>query len=72
LDENDDDKERGQGKRQAEARTDSIIANATRMIAEGRQTFRFDTFGDESFFGVTRSSCTWQSKEPRWAGSDAE
>jgi hypothetical protein len=28
-----------------------IQASATQMIAEGRQTFRFDTFGDEAFWG---------------------
>jgi hypothetical protein len=28
-----------------------IIRNAARMISEGRQTFRFDTFGDEAFWG---------------------
>jgi hypothetical protein len=28
-----------------------IDANAERMMAEGRQTFRFDTFGDEAFWG---------------------
>ncbi len=27
------------------------IANAARMIAEGLHTFRFDTFGDEAFWG---------------------
>jgi hypothetical protein len=25
-------------------------ANAQRMLAEGKQTFRFDTFGDEAFW----------------------
>ncbi len=30
---------------------DQISANAERMLAEGRQTFRFDTFGDEAFWG---------------------
>ena len=30
---------------------DQIDVNAERMIAEGRQTFRFDTFGDEAFWG---------------------
>jgi hypothetical protein len=30
---------------------DGIAANARRMIEEGRQTFRFDTFGDEAFWG---------------------
>lgn len=28
-----------------------IESNADRMVAEGRQTFRFDTFGDEQFWG---------------------
>jgi hypothetical protein len=31
----------------------SIDANAKRMIAEGRHIFRFDTFGDEAFWGDT-------------------
>ena len=29
----------------------AIVANADAMIDEGRQTFRFDTFGDETFWG---------------------
>lgn len=28
-----------------------IVANANELIAEGRNTFRFDTFGDEVFWG---------------------
>src|ERR1044071_8180189 len=32
---------------QSERQTD---ANAERMLAEGKQTFRFDTFGDEAFW----------------------
>src|SRR5688572_29789946 len=28
-----------------------IDTNAQQMISEGRQTFRFDTFGDEAFWG---------------------
>ncbi len=32
---------------------DPIHANALRMLEEGRQTFRFDTFGDEAFWGDT-------------------
>jgi hypothetical protein len=28
-----------------------IVANATEFIEEGRDTFRFDTFGDEAFWG---------------------
>jgi hypothetical protein len=32
---------------------DPISANAQKMIDEGRQTFRYDTFGDEAFWGDT-------------------
>ena len=32
---------------------DPIQANALRMLKEGRETFRFDTFGDEAFWGDT-------------------
>jgi hypothetical protein len=32
---------------------DQIGDNATKMIEDGRQTFRFDTFGDEAFWGDT-------------------
>jgi hypothetical protein len=35
------------------AADDPQISNATKMINDGRQTFRFDTFGDESFWGDT-------------------
>ncbi len=31
----------------------AIITNARQMLEEGRQTFGFDTFGDESFWGDT-------------------
>src|SRR5437764_3734042 len=31
----------------------SAEANSQKMIAEGRHTFRFDTFGDEAFWGDT-------------------
>jgi hypothetical protein len=33
--------------------SDPIVDNAQRMIEEGRQTFRYDTFGDEAFWGDT-------------------
>jgi mono/diheme cytochrome c family protein len=36
--------------RRAEER-DPILDNAEAMIAEGRRTFRFDTFGDEAYWG---------------------
>jgi hypothetical protein len=32
---------------------DPAMASAQRMIAEGRRVFRFDTFGDEAFWGAT-------------------
>src|SRR5688572_12470755 len=31
----------------------TIAQNATRMLEEGRRTFRYDTFGDEAFWGGT-------------------
>lgn len=51
---------------------DGIIAHSARqMLREGRQTFRFDTFGDEDFWGGTlglhrapRSGST-TSRQPR-------
>src|SRR5947209_12886002 len=36
-----------------DSHADATLRNAARMIAEGRQTFRFDTFGDEAFWGDT-------------------
>src|SRR5262245_30823841 len=30
---------------------DPVVANAERLITEGRETFRFDTFGSEAFWG---------------------
>jgi cytochrome c5 len=32
---------------------DPVIINAVQMITQGRQIFRFDTFGDEAFWGGT-------------------
>jgi len=32
---------------------DAISHNAQQMLAEGKQTFRFDTFGSEAFWGDT-------------------
>ena len=32
---------------------DSVAQNEERLIQEGRQTFRYDTFGDEAFWGDT-------------------
>lgn len=39
-------------KRAAQTRFDDTISqNAVRMLAEGKQTFRYDTFGSEAFWG---------------------
>src|SRR3954469_10873317 len=35
----------------AETPPDAAGENATKMLAEGKHTFRFDTFGDEAFWG---------------------
>ncbi|HEY2366508.1 MAG TPA: hypothetical protein VGH87_08985 [Polyangiaceae bacterium] len=32
---------------------DGVMATATQMVTDGRQTFRYDTFGDETFWGGT-------------------
>jgi hypothetical protein len=32
---------------------DPILDNATKMLAEGRQTFRFETFGDEAYWSTS-------------------
>jgi hypothetical protein len=48
------------------ALADPIGSNADRMLTEGRETFRFDTFGDEHFWGdalglhsaIAGSSCS--------------
>jgi len=46
---------------------DQVIAsNATRMIEEGRQTFRFDTFGDEDFWGGPLSASVSKSTSTRF------
>src|SRR4051794_10305379 len=34
-------------------KADPVAQNAQELIREGRQTFRFDTFGDEAFWGDT-------------------
>src|SRR5690349_4408579 len=34
-------------------RSDPAAENAARMLTEGKQTFRFATFGDEAFWGGT-------------------
>ena len=42
--------QQGQNKPRTEAEQQTE-ANAQRMLEEGKQTFRFDTFGDEAFWG---------------------
>jgi|SRR5215813_885411 len=37
----------------SDRRDDPVQHNAQRMIREGRHTFRFDTFGDQAFWGNT-------------------
>ena len=39
--------------RAQDAHADIAAANAAQMVEEGRQTFRFATFGDEAFWGDT-------------------
>jgi hypothetical protein len=38
---------------QEQINNDLALGNAQKMFLEGRQTFRFDTFGDEAFWGST-------------------
>jgi hypothetical protein len=35
-----------------QALAQGTLGNAVQMIEEGRETFRFDTFGDEAFWGL--------------------
>jgi mono/diheme cytochrome c family protein len=39
--------------RKASSFDDAIAENARRLLADGRQIFRYDTFGDEDFWGGT-------------------
>ena len=50
------------------SRDESLHANARAMIQEGLRTFRFDTFGDEAFWGE-RFGCTRPSPAPSSAVS---
>jgi cytochrome c peroxidase len=38
---------------QAQSLLDPVQQNASQLVEQGRQTFRFDTFGDEAFWGDT-------------------
>src|SRR2546430_898705 len=44
---------RSQSTNSMKAKKDSAAENALRLVAEGRQIFRFDTFGDQVFWGDT-------------------
>ena len=46
----------------------SDTCNALRMLNEGREIFRFDTFGDEVFREI-RSNCIRQSQGANWEES---
>ena len=37
----------------AAAKHDAVVENAKELVRQGRQIFRFDTFGDEAFWGGT-------------------
>lgn len=41
----------GKGKTLRNTADQNILDNSSEMLAEGRKTFRFDTFGDEDFWG---------------------
>jgi mono/diheme cytochrome c family protein len=66
----DHDGNRGRGRghdRDDEAR-DPVVRDATAMIREGREIFRFDTFGDEAFWtGVLRLHEPLSQVSPRTA-----
>ena len=36
--------------KKSDDKDDAVTANASKMIEEGRETFRFETFGDEAFW----------------------
>ncbi len=42
-----------EGQEASHAPADLITSNAARMLAEGRQTFRYETFGDQDFWSQT-------------------
>jgi hypothetical protein len=44
----------GEVEKDNHSKFDTVVRdNATHMVAEGKRTFRFDTFGDEAFWGDT-------------------
>src|SRR5262252_7319363 len=48
-----DQQQQAQTTRPANAFDDVIRRNSDRMLEDGRRIFRFDTFGDEAFWGDT-------------------
>ena len=50
---------------------DQVIGkNASQMIEEGRRTFRFDTFGDEAFWGDTLANKAIAELNRGWGRSE--
>jgi len=45
--------ERSVGRLAAQVRTDAVADNARLLLEEGRRVFRYETFGDEAFWGDT-------------------
>ncbi len=45
--------ERSAGRLAAQVRTDAVADNARLLLEEGRRVFRYETFGDEAFWGDT-------------------
>ena len=46
--------EAGEVEKDSQSKFDTVVRdNATHMVVEGKRTFRFDTFGDEAFWGDT-------------------
>jgi hypothetical protein len=46
----------------------SVVQNATQKVQQGEQIFRFDTFGDEAFWGDTLK--LHQAIEGDWPAAD--
>src|SRR5262249_52309192 len=41
------------GARSQSTNSDAVASNAVQLVSQGRQIFRFDTFGDQAFWGDT-------------------
>ena len=53
--------------RAASDRHDSTVDNALTLLQQGREIFRYDTFGDERLWGGTLRACTKRSQVPLMA-----